>query len=316
MFSEVEATYSRDKGVLSGPIGPLTLNSIITESSDPRMPKADTEVRCDISISQGPKRTIRIVASELVYWSRLLGPLYQLERLLMLFDGRFIPLVDLKFTDNLNESFESGFEAEKARKEALRKRLKYFDSADYLQIDDIKLIEFQDVLTSELFGRWLKLLDELDIINQMYLYAVSDNGMPMDVPLAFLTELAEPMVEILKEQKGLYEDLHPGKRGTLLLDCLKALADQYGSPVFDNEPNLDLLLLKLKENRHRIMHIKREQQHLQFDRKDCVLYINKLSLVYRHIIFDLLGITQDKYYQQLEKITSTLDSWMKTINYT
>lgn len=71
----------------------------------------------------------------------------------MLFDGRFIPLVDLKFTDNLNKSYESGFEAEKARKEALRKRLKYFGSADYLQIDGIKLIEFQDALTSELFGR-------------------------------------------------------------------------------------------------------------------------------------------------------------------
>lgn len=53
--------------------------------------------------------------------------------------------------------------------------------------------------------------------------------MPVDVSLAFLTELAEPMVEILKdlkEQKGLFEDLHPGKGGTSLLDCLKALADQ------------------------------------------------------------------------------------------
>lgn len=229
----------------------------------------------------------------------------------MLFDGRFIPLVDLKFTDNLNEPYESSFEAEKVRKEAFWKRLKYFYSADYLQIDGIKLIEFQDVLTSKLFGRWLELLDELDIINQMYLYAVSDNGMPMDIPLAFITELAEPMVGILKEQKGLYEDLHPGKRGTSLLDCLKVLANQYGSPVFDNEPNLEQLLKRLKENRHRMMHIKREQQHLPFDGKDCVLYINKLSLVYRRIIFDLLGITQDKYYQQLEKITLTLNSWMK-----
>lgn len=67
MFIEVEATYSRDKGVLSGPIVPLVLNSIIAKSPDPRIPKADTEVRCDINISQGPKRTIRIAASKPVY---------------------------------------------------------------------------------------------------------------------------------------------------------------------------------------------------------------------------------------------------------
>lgn len=132
--------------------------------------------------------------------------------------------------------------------------------------------------------------------------------MPVDVSLAFLTELAEPMVEILKERKGLFEDLHPSERGTSLLDCLKALAGQYGSPVFDNEPDLILLLGKLKDNRVRIMHIKHKQQFPLLTGKECILYICKLNLVYRHIIFDLLGIAQNKYYQRLERASSTLDS--------
>lgn len=32
------------------------------------------------------------------------------------------------------------------------------------------------------------------------------------------------------------------------------------------------------------MHIKRKQQYPPLDGKDCILYISKLSLVYRHII--------------------------------
>lgn len=122
MFSTLEATYARDKGILSGPIGPLAIDTIVARSSDPRMPKANAKVPCNLTIAQGPKRTIRITTSEPVYWSRLLEPLYQLERLLMLFDGSFVPLSDLEFTNGQNIPQEYDSAAKNAREEALIKR--------------------------------------------------------------------------------------------------------------------------------------------------------------------------------------------------
>ena len=54
-----------------------------------------------------------------------------------------------------------------------------------------KLVKFKDVLSAELFAKWQEILDDLDIVNQVYLYAVSDNGMRRDVTLAFLAEMSE-----------------------------------------------------------------------------------------------------------------------------
>ncbi|SET31117.1 hypothetical protein SAMN05216348_1157 [Olsenella sp. KH3B4] len=144
----------------------------------------------------------------------------------MIFDGAFINLEDISFSgspDGDNGKAEKG--------QVFAKRLSYFRTDSRFTIHD-KLVEYQDVLNDGLMRRWATLLDELSITNQTYLYMLADSGMPADLRLAFLVELAEPMVEIVNKEKGIYPSLHPGERGTNLKQCLNALGNSYGDVIF------------------------------------------------------------------------------------
>ena len=47
--------------------------------------------------------------------------------------------------------------------------------------------------------------------------------MPIDIKCAFLIELAEPLVEIVKNHTNCFSSLNPGNRGTTLKICLEEL---------------------------------------------------------------------------------------------
>lgn len=60
------------------------------------------------------------------------------------------------------------------------------------------MLGFDSIITADLYCKWENLLDELDVVHQMYLYSLSNSGMTVDIKCAFLIELAEPLVEIVK----------------------------------------------------------------------------------------------------------------------
>ncbi len=66
----------------------------------------------------------------------------------------------------------------------------------------------------------------------MFLYSVSDSKMPIDAKCAFLFELAELLVEVVKVHTHLYSSLTPGERGTSLKMCVDALISKYGTLIF------------------------------------------------------------------------------------
>ena len=57
------------------------------------------------------------------------------------------------------------------------------------------------------------------------------------------------------------------------------------------------------------MHIKREQKGIYFNGSESILYILKMSLLYRKIMFELLNIDEVKYRDNLMKCVSRLDKW-------
>lgn len=260
-----------------------------------------------VSIEQGPGRCIVVRANEPVCWSCLIGPLYALERLLMIFDGVFVNLADVEFSgspDGDNGSVE--------RAHVLAQRLSYFKTAKHFSIDD-KLVEWDDALTDEIIAEWQRLLDELDIAHQTYLYDISDSGMPVDLRLAFLVELTEPLVEVVNKERHLFPSLAPGERGTSLKQCLNALINTYGSIIFGREmrDGFDECLKKLVDSRVRIMHIKTNRsKDMFYDGKHSVYYMRKLSLLYRVILLDLLGIPSETYAGRLRKRTGAFDCWL------
>lgn len=232
----------------------------------------------------------------------------RVERLLMIFDGIFIPLskIELSESDTVEERTLS-----LCNENFMKGRLSYFSSANFCNYSLDKLLEFDSILTADLFCKWQQLLDELDVVHQMYLYSLSDSGITVDVKCAFLIELAEPLVEIIKNNTNFFTSLNPGAYGTTLKDCIDALIRKYGVDIFKEElsNNYEEFLSAMVRSRVKIMHIKREQRGVYFDGKESVLYAAKMSLLYRRIMFEVLGIDEGVYKEKLVACVTKWNKW-------
>lgn len=261
-----------------------------------------------IKIEQIGVRTIILTSDKDVPVFELYATLTRVERLLMLLDGGFIPLANLQFSesDTADENVLTSYQNNLAQG-----RLSYFSSSDFYNYSIDQLLKFDAVLTAELFYKWEQVLDELDIAHQMYLYSLSDSKITVDVKCAFLIELAEPLIEIVKSHTKFFSSLTPGTRGTSLKNCLDALITKYGVDIFSSEleGDYDRFLSAMVNSRVRIMHIKREQKGVFFNGNESILYILKMSLLYRKIVFECLEIDETNYKGALVKCVSRLDKW-------
>ncbi len=126
-----------------------------------------------------------------------------------------------------------------------------------------------------------------------------------------MIELAEPLIEIVKKHTNYFSSLTPGFHGTSLKNCLDVLITKYGVDIFKNElsNNYEQFLSAMVNSRVRIMHIKREQKGMHFNGSESILYILKMSLLYRRIMFEVLNIHEINYKDNLMKCVSRLDKW-------
>lgn len=145
----------------------------------------------------------------------------------------------------------------------------------------------------------------------MFARKVSDSKMPIDAKCAFLIELAEPLVEIVKAHTHFYSSLNPGERGTSLKMCVDALISKYGTDIFAMEitSKYDKFLQTIVNSRVRIMHIKRQQKGLFLNGPESVLYAQKMALLYRKILFEILDIDEDTYKENMQSLIDSLDKW-------
>ena len=293
----VIGTYINDNIILGGP------HVAEFETSDNKF---------FIKVEQCGYRKISIKASEDTSVFELYGVFTKIERLLMIFDGQFLNLENLEFTDS-SDTEKSMLKS--VGNNLMHQRLTYFKSADLVSYKVDKLLEFDEVLNTDLYDKWEQLLEELDIAHQMYLYAMGDTKITVDVKCAFLIELAETLVEVLKVYTNSFQKLKPGN-GTSLRACVKALIKEYGEDIFEKEmeANEKEFLSTVINSRVRIMHIKRNQKIKYFDGNESVLYILKLSLLYRRILLNILGVEEQMYVDKLQKCVSRLNRWNDTLD--
>lgn len=266
-----------------------------------------TEFKLDngivVSISQEYNREIELTSNVPMTGEDLISAFQNIEKLLMLFDGRFYTIKKVTISNDNEEPTDASNEYNNVR-------LNCFYSKDLYQYSWLKIISFQDVLTNELYKKWLSLMDDLDIAFQMFLYAVSDNKMTVDLNFAFLIELAEPFVELLKEKTYYCQSLTPGERGTTLKMCIDNLIVIYGTDIFakELEDSYTSFLERVVKSRVRIMHIKKNQKNF-FDGNECLKYSLKFSLLYRSILLSVLGIPYQAYKGNIQMATKNIDDW-------
>ena len=276
------ATFQDDKLMLGGP------KSI----------EIQIDENISVIIEQLGIRIITIISEKGESFRDLYGIFTKFERLLMIFDGRFITVKEMVFED-LNE--ETTEHLKSYASDIMKTRLSYYNSADFCSYTLDKLLDYEMIITPELFNKWQELLDELDIVHQMFLYATSDSKMPIDVKCAFLIELSEPLVEVVKANTHFYSSLRPGEKGTSLKMCVDALISKYGEDIFTEEiaNNYDKFLQILVNSRVRIMHIKRQQKGLYFNGSESILYAKKMVVLYRRILFEIMGIDKELYKEKM-----------------
>lgn len=274
----------------------------------PKSLEIQLDENISVIIEQLGIRIITIISEKGESFRDLYGIFTKLERLLMIFDGRFITLKELVFED-LNE--ETTEHLKSYASDIMKTRLSYYNSADFFNYTLDKLLDYEMIITPELFNKWQELLDELDIVHQMFLYATSDSKMPIDVKCAFLIELSEPLVEVVKANTHFYSSLKPGEKGTSLKMCVDALISKYGEDIFTEEiaNNYDKFLQTLVNSRVRIMHIKRQQKGLYFNGSESILYAQKMVVLYRRILFEIMGIDKELYKEKMTSLIKSLDSW-------
>lgn len=287
---ELSATHCISKGILGGPYKCTFDNNGLT-----------------ISVEQCEKRQISVVSKNDVAVENLVCTYQNIEKLLMLFDGCFIPLESLTFIDN-----------EELSEKYCERRLQYYQSADFTQYPSNKLLDFDSVITFDVYNKWETLINEADIMHQIFLYLMAKTGLTNDVKLAFLIETAEPMVELVKENTSIFTTLQPGQKGTTLKTCICSLINTYGQDIFSKEiqNNYSDFLQKSVDSRVRIMHIKKNYNKPFFRDTENLLYLVKYSLLYRRIMLELLGISYNKYSDKIIIAVKKWEEWFDKLNKT
>ncbi len=250
-----------------------------------------------ISITQCVERCITVEASKNGSLEQTLGMFYSLESLLMLFDGQFYPITKaLDGNVDVTHSFQ---------KRTLASR----HSADFMRYSGNMMLNFEDALNEGVFLSWLDLRTELDLIHKMVLYCVSDVAMPADMKCAFMVEAFNGVYDLVHAKIPSICIPHIEKGESRLQKCLLTIMQNYGIAIFLNElqHNANKFTQILVDSRNRIGHIKSKQDRVYLSGPECVIYLLKLSLLYRVALFELIGINSSQYNDRLV-------SWVQAVN--
>lgn len=287
--TEIHATYRKKDGAFASP----KKYSFVTDD-------------VTVTVTQIITRKISMVSKQPVKVENLLAIHQNIEKLLMLFDGQFYPIETVQFVGE-------GFDSLSVETDFRNRRLHFYQSDDFCQESCQLISDYNAVFNKTVYDKWVSILSEADIMHQIFLYANASGGFTKDVRLAFLIETAESMIELVKENTKLFSSLKPGN-GTSLKECIKGIIDEFGQDIFAREIQADnngyaTFLVKSKDSRVRIMHIKKNFQKDYFNPTEIILYLIKFSLLYRRVILELLNIPYDSYKDNLCCVTKKWENW-------
>lgn len=168
-------------------------------------------------------------------------------------------------------------------------------------------MDFSDAEYKRLFHRWLKIEKQIKIVHPVFLVSTYLEGMPVDVRMAMLLEIFEPVAEALHDKGKISLVKQPyitykntcKKCGALVsrkcpnkelyfADKLKPLLKQYGKDIFADD-NKSKLITKAVNIRNKVDHVKANTRNAM-TANQCGTYIYKFSLMYRYIMLLELGL--------------------------
>lgn len=260
-----------------------------------------------VKIEQNIKREILIGTDKVVKRSELFEMESLIEQLLFVFDGRFYPIESAKMIDKIEnptiyQNKINGY---------FDNRPPIYQSIDICRYRLMKLVNFKDIDLSNALLEWARVSDELDIAFNMLLYCLSDIHMPVDCKISSMIEMTKPFGEIMEKNNDSFQIERTSDKNKLTLKtALAAVINTFGTEIFSKEINgnfkefLDMMV----NTRNKISHVKSLRKEC-LDGVQCAFYIAKLSLIYRKMIFILIGIDTELYNENILKAVNVWDKW-------
>lgn len=260
----------------------------------------------NIHIEQAVIRTISITSEKPQDINVFLDFFDCFEKLLMIGDGRFIPISTIKgiYCNNYIDSPELN--------SIFSQRVDCYKSSDFVIGNYNKFLDFNLYINENTFDKWKTLLSELDITHTMFLYCESSIKLTSDIRCAFIIESMNVLYELVKSHIDDFSITHD----KYLKDRIKRLIEKYGNDIFDKEfqINTDNFLQSLVNSRNRIAHIKSNQNKYFLSGPESILYSVKLSFLYRIVIFELLGIEYEIYKEKVLYAVELWNNWESVFN--
>lgn len=271
-----------------------------------------------ISVSQNGIRTIEVETGTHTKAQYLWMVLHDAIRLCMLFDGQFLKLESGVFYLNGEKTEWSD---ELVHEYCLR-TLPFYTSADFTKGSMNSFICPLDVLSDDVMNRWIDIESELEIVHPMVLYGMSNLGVPVDLKTAILIEAFEPLFELIKKKHpelslAPEQPITSGGKDSKLRRMLESTIQKYGLDIFEKEIEKDIhsFCQVLVNSRNRMFHIKTRSAKLFLGGKESVLYAAKLSILYRTILLDLMGLSYALYEGKVKENIRSWDSWNGVLDF-
>lgn len=251
-----------------------------------------------VELSEIGNRRLFISCNKEVYVKDLLHQLIILAQLLMLLEGKFYTLDSISIESDSSTIEES----KKLEKLYLSRQLKCYKSVDFVLDKKTKLISPYKVLDKTLVENWVQFLEDFQRPHMIFLYAVGDVGMTVDLRSALLTEIIASLSCLVKKHNSKFvikTDPNTGEK--TLRTKLNAMFNEYGMNIFAQELNYSNFMDIVINSRNNIMHAKQELREPYFEGYESLLYDEKAYLLYRVCCFDLLNIDIKLYSHKLEE---------------
>ena len=225
-----------------------------------------------------------------------------LDMMLMLMDGEFLQIEKAETVNGDDQASDELIEY-------FKQRPGLYTSADFTRGSHSKFIEFDAIVSADMLAAWFDISKELDILHNMVLYSMADTGITVDCKCAVLIEAYKALSELLLQRVDGFS-ITTNKKQPSLKERLKAIILKYGQDIFITELQYeDNFLQTLVHSRNRIAHIKSNQGENYLTGEESVLYVVKLSYLYRRVLLDLLGVNYSLYSEKLKDSITKWDEW-------
>lgn len=220
-----------------------------------------------------------------------------LYEITMLFLGYFPNIQEVAVSNTIDNS-----DADQLKKETTQLYENLL--TDYSSYSDLKkngacLIDIASFHFDQILPNWIQFKNKYGFQHRMYLYSTSAMEFLIDLRLALLSQVFEPMFKVFCKRESL-PNFKEVIQETILLKGISIFKEQI------NKVTLIPLNDKIKTNRNQLFHVEKKKDTP--NGSECLYIFHKLNLLYRCCLLELLGIEFHTYSLCLESLIKTIES--------